>query len=109
MEVVSGKKGGQGDGATGGRGEMSKGVWGAMESLGDKRRGWRRQEAVGLCGKLGGQRKGRQGWERSSGDQKAGRGEMGNWRGEVVERGRVRVWEVKGARRWGTGSQEMGV
>lgn len=50
---------------------------------------------MGLCGKLGGQRKGRQGWEGSSGDQKAGMGEMGNWRGEVVEKGQS----------WGMGGQ----
>lgn len=38
-----------------GRG-LSKGVWGALEILGDKRRGWGRQRQWGGGGRLGGQK-----------------------------------------------------
>lgn len=111
LEVASGKKGGQGEGATGGMGEMggemSKGVWRAMEPWGTRggdgggRRQWGCVGNWEARGRGDGDGKGAQGIRKLAWVRWETGGERW-WR-----RGRVGVWEVKGAR-WGTGSQEMG-
>lgn len=52
----------------GGNGKgLSKGVWGALEVLGDKRRGWGRQEAVGGVGDWEARNRGDRRWDGKGG------------------------------------------